>query len=190
MKGEKKDTKKQILKTAGRLFAQRGYFGVSMQDIADELEITKAALYYHFKSKNQLAEILLKNASKELKKALKKAVDKSLLPSDYIFNLIKAFLDFKIKYPEIVLLTSIGALSDERQPIFQLAADIRKDLISFVRGLIDQLDFARRLTYRYLIVLASSLIGFVLSPFYSEKKDTNKAARDLTDLLMSKDIDP
>jgi len=47
----KYSTKQTILKIAGRLFSQRGYYGVSMQDLADEIHITKAALYYHFTSK-------------------------------------------------------------------------------------------------------------------------------------------
>ena len=38
-----------------RLFSQRGYDGTSPQDIADELGLTKAAVYYHYNTK---AEVL------------------------------------------------------------------------------------------------------------------------------------
>lgn len=45
------DTKTRILETALELFAQRGYLGTSMSDIAKQLGITKAALYKHYTSK-------------------------------------------------------------------------------------------------------------------------------------------
>lgn len=39
------DTKERILETALELFAQNGYLGTSMNDIAQQLGFTKAALY-------------------------------------------------------------------------------------------------------------------------------------------------
>ncbi|WP_024791735.1 TetR/AcrR family transcriptional regulator [Lebetimonas sp. JS138] len=46
--------KQKIIKTALKHFAINGYKNTSMQDIAEELNITKPALYYHFKNKNDL----------------------------------------------------------------------------------------------------------------------------------------
>jgi AcrR family transcriptional regulator len=50
------ETRGRILDAARGLFADRGYAGTSMRDLAEALGITKAALYYHFPGK---AEILL-----------------------------------------------------------------------------------------------------------------------------------
>ena len=47
-------TRQQILATAQRLFAERGYDATSLQMIADELGLTKAAVYYHFRAKNEI----------------------------------------------------------------------------------------------------------------------------------------
>jgi AcrR family transcriptional regulator len=44
-------TRQQILDTAQRLFAEQGYDATSIQMIADELGLTKAAVYYHFHAK-------------------------------------------------------------------------------------------------------------------------------------------
>ena len=53
------DTRLRILKTASALFAERGFAGTSIRDISDELGLTKAALYYHFASKEEiLAELV------------------------------------------------------------------------------------------------------------------------------------
>lgn len=44
------DTKERILEAALELFAQNGYLGTSMNDIAARLGFTKAALYKHYAS--------------------------------------------------------------------------------------------------------------------------------------------
>src|SRR5258708_27501023 len=42
------ETRRRILTVAERLFLAKGFKGVSMKDIADEIDVTTAALYYHF----------------------------------------------------------------------------------------------------------------------------------------------
>ena len=49
-------TKERILETALALFAQRGYLGTSMNDIAGRLGFTKAALYKHYTSKQEILD--------------------------------------------------------------------------------------------------------------------------------------
>jgi len=46
--------KQQIIETAIRFFAQKGYHATSIQEIVDELGIAKGSLYLHFKSKEDL----------------------------------------------------------------------------------------------------------------------------------------
>ena len=50
------DTKERILETALELFAQSGYLGTSMSDIAQRLGITKAALYKHYAGKQEILD--------------------------------------------------------------------------------------------------------------------------------------
>jgi AcrR family transcriptional regulator len=52
-------TRDRILDVARELFTDQGYEGTSLRQIADRLGFTKAALYYHFQSKDQLLEALL-----------------------------------------------------------------------------------------------------------------------------------
>ena len=53
------DTRQRILDSALHLFAERGYAGTSIRDIAEELGVTKAAVHYHFPSKEQIVAALL-----------------------------------------------------------------------------------------------------------------------------------
>ncbi|MGA9523357.1 MAG: TetR/AcrR family transcriptional regulator [Myxococcaceae bacterium] len=45
---------RRILETAARLFCERGYDATSMQEVADACRLTKAGLYHHIQSKEQL----------------------------------------------------------------------------------------------------------------------------------------
>jgi AcrR family transcriptional regulator len=47
-------TREQILDTARELFSDQGYDATSLRQIADRLQLTKAALYYHFPAKELL----------------------------------------------------------------------------------------------------------------------------------------
>ena len=47
-------TRQQILETAQRLFTELGYDATSLQMIADEMGLTKAAVYYHFRAKSDI----------------------------------------------------------------------------------------------------------------------------------------
>ena len=52
-------TKERILETALELFAQNGYLGTSMNDIAGKLGLTKAALYKHYTSKQEILDRII-----------------------------------------------------------------------------------------------------------------------------------
>src|SRR2546430_15829119 len=52
-------TRQQILQTAQRLFAELGYDATSLQMIADEMGLTKAAVYYHFRAKNEILDAIM-----------------------------------------------------------------------------------------------------------------------------------
>ena len=53
------DTKEKILITALQLFAKDGYEAVSVRTIAEELHITKGALYRHYKNKRAIFDSIV-----------------------------------------------------------------------------------------------------------------------------------
>ena len=53
------NTKEKILMTALELFARDGYEAVSVRNIAEKLDITKGALYRHFKSKRDIFDSIV-----------------------------------------------------------------------------------------------------------------------------------
>src|ERR1700722_5940543 len=51
--------REEILDEATRLFAERGYEGTSMADLAERVGLRKASLFHHFASKEQLRRAVL-----------------------------------------------------------------------------------------------------------------------------------
>jgi AcrR family transcriptional regulator len=59
-KSEERDTHQDILDAALDLFAQDGFFGTSMRQIAKQVGVRESALYHHFESKEEILRSLAK----------------------------------------------------------------------------------------------------------------------------------
>ena len=55
----------EILATAAALFGERGYEAVSLEDVADRLDVTKGSLYYYFASKDELVTAAIETLGNE-----------------------------------------------------------------------------------------------------------------------------
>lgn len=67
-------TRERILHEAELLFVERGYHATALQEVADRVGITKAALYYHFASKAEMLGNLMDPMTSELEQVLEEAV--------------------------------------------------------------------------------------------------------------------
>ena len=66
------NTKEMILKEALKQFSRKGYDGTPMSDIAEPLGISKAALYKHYKSKQEIFEKIIEESEVKYKEVLEK----------------------------------------------------------------------------------------------------------------------
>jgi AcrR family transcriptional regulator len=60
------DAKRKILRAAERLFAQQGYDGTSVDQVAALAQVNKALIYYYYKNKQALLNALFEELSKEV----------------------------------------------------------------------------------------------------------------------------
>ncbi|GGU27183.1 TetR/AcrR family transcriptional regulator [Streptomyces daghestanicus] len=60
------DTRQRIQDVALELFAEQGYEKTSLREIAERLEVTKAALYYHFKTKEEILVSLFEDLTQPM----------------------------------------------------------------------------------------------------------------------------
>lgn len=82
-----------ILEVAARLFSEKGYSGVSIRDIAQNCGMTNAALYYHFKNKDDLYLAVLRSGHE---KSMESFAQLSELKGDlraHLKNLVSCYVE-------------------------------------------------------------------------------------------------
>ncbi|MEV7240345.1 TetR/AcrR family transcriptional regulator [Streptomyces sp. NPDC003236] len=60
------NTRQRIQDVALELFAEQGYEKTSLREIAERLDVTKAALYYHFKTKEEIIVSLFEDLTQPI----------------------------------------------------------------------------------------------------------------------------
>ena len=101
------NSKNEILNTAIRLFSQKGYEGVGVQEICDNAGITKPTLYYFFKSKQGLLQAIADSKGADL---LQRLSDAAAYEHDFFKSLTRiltAAIDFALAYPDFFNLHSV-----------------------------------------------------------------------------------
>ncbi len=88
------NTKETLRNHARRLFAERGYEGVSMRDIAGSVGIQQSAIYNHFPSKQHLLVDLMESHMHRLLDAMYRAVESDATPVERLTQ----FARFHVKY--------------------------------------------------------------------------------------------
>ncbi|MDQ1293773.1 MAG: hypothetical protein QG608_1654 [Actinomycetota bacterium] len=67
------DTRRKVLRVALELFMSQGYDRTSLREISDRLGFSKAALYYHFKAKEDILEALAGDVLSDLEQLMDRA---------------------------------------------------------------------------------------------------------------------
>jgi AcrR family transcriptional regulator len=80
----RRSRREEILDEATKLFAERGYEGTSMADLAEKVGLRKASLFHHFASKEVLYAAVLARLVEQVGLAIAKS---ALLPGSYVERL-------------------------------------------------------------------------------------------------------
>jgi AcrR family transcriptional regulator len=89
-----------IARVAARLFAERGYDATSVREIVEAAGVTKPTLYYHFGSKQGLAEALLTKPMTEFIESLKLLIDEEIGPIDLLRRMFDAYITLITDEPD------------------------------------------------------------------------------------------
>jgi AcrR family transcriptional regulator len=82
----------EILDAAAKVFAERGYYGASTQDIADVLGIRQASLYYYFPSKEIALELVCMKGVEGFFEAASEVATKKSSAAEKVRGLVLAHL--------------------------------------------------------------------------------------------------
>jgi AcrR family transcriptional regulator len=93
-KREKEQRRNDILNAAERLFFSKGYEEVSMDDIANEIEVTKPTLYLYFENKETLFFAVVFRGKNILVDMIKANISKEKTGLDKVRETARAWRDF------------------------------------------------------------------------------------------------
>ncbi|MEV6157491.1 TetR/AcrR family transcriptional regulator [Nonomuraea sp. NPDC052129] len=135
------DTKQRIQDVARELFAQKGVQRTSLQEIADQLGITKPALYYHFSSREDLVRSIVQPIIDE---------EEAFLTSQEALDevdpraLLEGYFDFHYRHREamVLMLSELTTLAD--LGLIDLVLDWRRRLTKLLHGPEPTLEQATR----------------------------------------------
>lgn len=118
-----------IVKSAG-LFREKGYLATSIRDISDALDITSAALYYHFKNKEEILRAIMQLSLKNLQEAVGASIEDAENQLEQLRSALQTHLKISIEYQDfaIVLLKDLRHLSPEWRASVVEARDTYEDM--------------------------------------------------------------
>lgn len=98
--------KDKILSSATQLFIEQGYYGLSMRQIAEDVGVTKAALYYHFKDKESLFLAILETYLEKIENLIADIEAETLSSRERIRLLVTRVLNQPVDQRAVIRLAS------------------------------------------------------------------------------------
>lgn len=86
-------TQKAIVATAAQLFAEKGFGSTSLDDIAEVLGVTKGALYYHVRNKEEILRLIYLSVLNVAEEPLRRIVESELAPAEKLHRAIEHHIE-------------------------------------------------------------------------------------------------
>jgi AcrR family transcriptional regulator len=165
-----KATPARILDAADDLFAGRGFAGVSVRDIAEQAEVNKALVFYHFDNKASLFERVMDRYYEAHADALSAGMPAEGTLGQRLHGLLDAYLDFvenNRRYFQLVQ-REIAEGSD-RLDLIRRGLRLLYDRVAEI--LTDELPASGPLAVRQFFVSFSGLVNtyYVYAPVQSPR---------------------
>ncbi len=151
--------KEEILKIASREFAKYGYTGVSMDAIAKKADISKAAIYYHFKNKASLFEEVVMPKVQKLIDEIYSFEDKD--PKEELKHYIASYAKIFRKYPCFAAVLAhefVDGGRDLSDEIIKNLSKVFKKLITILKKGQEKNNFQIDNPFSIQLMIVSSLI--------------------------------
>jgi AcrR family transcriptional regulator len=115
------ETREKIIEAARKLFSEKGYDGVSMEDIAQASGVRKSLIYYYFPSKEILFEEIWVGVIDELENELFHEVENEKSIVVAIKRLIRKYVEFTLNKSELSKL-----IARERMNVLESGSNLSK----------------------------------------------------------------
>ena len=119
--GRHNDTRQRVLQKAKAAFYAGGYAGISLQEVAESVGITKPALFNHFKNKQELFYNVLLDICQDQKRAFQAAFDAGHNTYSRLHSILMEMASRPFFDPMRFLLEGLNQLNPEQRQGINLA---------------------------------------------------------------------
>jgi len=134
------DRREQILQTAQKLFADKGFRGTNLSDVANRLGFRQQAVYHYFRSKEEILYELIDRAGQAIATSAQLTMDTDMPPTDKLAEIVRNHVR--------QLLNNIDIFRIQFSELFKLHGDradgLRRDMFDYVRDVADVIEAGQR----------------------------------------------
>lgn len=173
-KEQANQTRKQLIEIATELFSEHGYSKVSLEDIVETEQLTRGAVYHHFKSKKGLFYAVFEHAHQLIAEEISAVDEKKEDQLDQLIEGCRIFIETisKENMYRILLVDGPSVLGWQIFRRFD-----KENSMKLLQNQIEQLQDNDILQHNSSIVMTHALSGAIneLSIWVSEQNDKKKA---------------
>jgi len=161
---EKAKRREQLLAAAGRLFAERGFAAVSLDEIGNEVGVTGQAIYRHFESKQDMLGVLIEQVSSYLLTVGRELEAQHSSARKRLHALIQLHTDFALSSADIIRVQDrdLAAVEGRKQH------EIRKTQRAYIDIWVHAMqDVHPNETKDQLLIRAHAIFGLINSTGHS-----------------------
>ncbi|QEC41219.1 TetR/AcrR family transcriptional regulator [Pseudobacter ginsenosidimutans] len=136
---EKTDKREQLINAAEELFAEKGFDGTSVRDIAQKADVNLAMISYYFGSKEKLLLVLIEQRFASSSELLEDMVKNTKLSSwEKIEKVIEYYVDKILNGRKFHTIINQEYNTDRSHEIIDLITSIKMKNFTLIRQLIDE----------------------------------------------------
>lgn len=142
------DTTERILRAATTILETQGYAAISMRRVGKLAGISQAAIYRHYRDKDELIRRIIGEGYADLVRTLEKLASSKTSPEEKVFSAFRGYIDFVMARPSLfkaLLLQDIGPAGSALKALGSGVSRQRKTfelLTGILRSGMDSGDFA------------------------------------------------
>jgi AcrR family transcriptional regulator len=171
-------TRKALVRSATKLFAERGYAGTSLDEVVARARVTKGALYHHYDGKLALFEAVFERLETKAQTTVARRIEKIRDPWERALEGLRGYLDVcqDPTYRRIVLQEGPVRLGFDRwrEAEERLTYGLMSDI---VHGLFEEIDAPDRVVETFAQIFFGALGSAGL--WVADSEDPEQTSRDV-----------
>ncbi len=93
----------EIIEAAGKILSKSGVSGLTIKNLAQEMQFSESAIYRHFTSKEEIIVALLAYLAEDMDTRLRRVIEPSKTPLENFESIFNNQLQFFAQHPHFVI---------------------------------------------------------------------------------------